>query len=357
MTRSLRTLISLVAGLTAFALAARRVRPIDQHAYAALKPQASSPAARSRSLGREAKNPEQIPALGWWEILKRTATKFSDNDLMGEAAAVTFFALLSVFPAITAIVSIYGLFADPSTIQGHLDMAGGIVPSGGMDIVREQIKHLTQSPASGLSAGAVIGVVAALWSANQGTKAMFNALNDVYGEHESRSFVRKTATSLAFTMGGIALLLLMLGAIVLLPLIFNAIGLSSTFDLAAKILRWPFIFAALIFGLALLFRFGPSRNAEKWRWVTWGATIAALMWIALSLGFSWYVEQFGNYNKTYGSLGAIIGFMTWIWLSSTALLLGAQVNAEMETQTMRDTTTGAPKPIGLRGAAAANRVS
>ena len=307
--------------------------------------------------GQTAAVPEEIPPRGWLDIAKRTAKQFSENELMSEAASITFFALLSLFPAIAAIVSIYGLFADPSTIQSHLDSAAGFVPSGGLEIIRDQVKRLTQSPASGLSFGAAFGILAALWSANQGSKAMLSALNDVYGEREGRGFIRLTATSLAFTGGGILALLAGIGLLLVLPLVFNALGLAGALDLVIRIARWPVLLIGLMLGLSILYRFGPSRHRAKWRWVTWGGAIGAIGWIALSYGFSWYVTHFGSYNKTYGSLGAIIGFMTWIWLSSTILLLGAQFNAEMETQTARDTTVGGSKPPGLRGAAAANRVA
>jgi membrane protein len=302
--------------------------------------------------GQSARSPVEIPPRGWWEIGTRTARKFADNELMSEAASVTFFALLSLFPAITAIVSIYGLFNDPATIQGHLDAVAGFVPSGGMEIINDQVRRLTQTPTSGLSLAAIGGVLAALWSANQGSKAMLSALNDVYGAEETRSFTRRTATSLAFTAGGILGLLIAVGGIAALPSLCERIGLDGVLDAVAKIARWPLILLGLIVALSLLYRFGPSRNVAKWRWVTWGGGMAAVLWIAFSAGFSWYVEHFGSYNKTYGSLGAIIGFMTWIWLSSTVVLLGAQVNAEMETQTERDTTARSARAIGDRAAAA-----
>ncbi len=308
-------------------------------------------------LGQGASAPEEIPPAGWWAIAKRTARKFSENELLSEAASVTFFALLSLAPAITAIVSIYGLFADPSTIQSHLDDVAGFVPSGGMQILQDQVKRLTESPAGGLSVGAAVGIGAALWSANQGSKAMLSALNGVYGEKENRGFVKLTATSLAFTVGGVAALLGGLALLLVLPVVFGAIGLAGILDDILKLVRWPVILVGLVAALATLYRFGPSRHRARWRWISWGGVIGAVSWVALSYGFSWYVAHFGNYNKTYGSLGAVIGFMTWIWLSSTVLLLGAQINAEMEAQTARDTTVGSEGPPGTRRAAAADTVA
>jgi membrane protein len=356
MAKQRSSMLAIGAGLLAFAVTLGRQAAAGKNAVEPLRPHGSKLSAQPGA-SRSAEYPQDIAPGGWWEIAKRTAKKFSENELMSEAASVTFFALLSLFPAITAIVSIYGLFNDPSTIQGHLDVAAGFVPSGGMEIIEDQVKRLTQTPAGGLSVAAIGGVLAALWSANQGSKAMLSALNDVYGEQETRSFVRKTATSLAFTLGGILGLLIGVGGIAALPSLFEMVGLNGVVDAVAKVARWPIILLGLIVALSLLYRFGPSRHIAKWRWVTWGGAIAAILWVAFSAGFSWYVEHFGNYNKTYGSLGAIIGFMTWIWLSSTVVLLGAQVNAEMETQTERDTTTGSAKPLGARGAAAADKVS
>ena len=357
-----RSALSWAVSAVAFAYAFRREGLRQRDSLNALKPSGNG-RARDESrksppgFGKGAEAPSEIPPAGWWQVAKRTAKKFSENELLSEAASVTFYALLSLFPAITAIVSIYGLFTDRSTIEGQLENVSAFVPSGGMDIIREQIHRLTQSPASGLGIGAMVGLLTALWSANAGTKAMFSALNDVYGEREDRGFVKVTALSLAFTLGGVALILVGIGMIALLPVVFSAIGLGNVLDVVARLARWPLIVVIMISALAMLYRFGPSRRLAKWRWVSWGGAIGAVSWIGLSIGFSWYVTHFGSYNKTYGSLGAIIGFMTWIWLSTTVLLLGAQINAELETQTEKDSTVGSEKPLGSRGAASANTVA
>ncbi len=260
-------------------------------------------------------------------------------------------------PAITALVSLFGLVADPKTIGNQLDALSGVIPSGGMEILSEQVHRLVASPSSGLGIGLVVGLATALWSSNAATKAMFSSLNDVYGEEETRSFLRLTGVTLAFTIGGILTMILGLGLVVVLPVIFKAMGLDTTFSTVVTYARVPVMLALIIVALALMFRYGPSRQPPRWRWVTWGGVFGAVAWVAVSVGFSWYVAHFGSYNKTYGSLGAIVGFMTWIWISTTVLLLGAQLNAEMEVQTRRDTTTGAPQPLGRRGADAADTVA
>ena len=335
-----------------------RGKPTDVRSANVKSAKATLPKPNDAHPGLKAGAPEEIPLRGWWQIARRVVQKFSENELLSEAASVTFFALLAMVPAITAVVSIYGLFADRSTIEERLNAASGFVPSGGMDIIRDQVHRLTQSPAGGLSAGAAVGLLAALWSANQGSKAMFSALNAVYGERESRGFIRLTLTSLTFTLGTILVLLVAISAIVVVPLAFSFIGLGgSDADTIARVGRWPATIALLIIALSLLYRFGPSRRPARWRWVTWGGAAAAIAWVALSAGFSWYVSNFGSYNKTYGSLGAIIGFMTWIWLSATVLLAGGQLNAEMEAQTGLDSTVGGDMPAGTRKAQAADTVA
>lgn len=187
-------------------------------------------------------------------------------------------------------------------------------------------------------------------------KSIFDTLNIVYSEREKRSFITLNAISLAFTTAGIAFVLIALGAMVALPPALNHFGLSEVTELIAKVARWPALFVAVSLALALIYRFGPSREKPKWRWITWGSALAALMWLVASILFSWYTQNFGSYNKTYGSLGAVIGFMTWIWLSAIVILIGAELDAEMEHQTVRDTTEGAPEPMGARRAAMADTV-
>jgi membrane protein len=181
-------------------------------------------------------------------------------------------------------------------------------------------------------------------------KALFDTLNIVYGEEEKRGFVRLNAISLGFTLGGVAFILAALGSIVVVPVLLQYVGLSNAGDLLLRIGRWPAMYLVLTLALAVIYRYGPNRETAQWRWITWGSAIAALLWIAVSGLFSWYAASFGKFNETYGSLGAVIGFMTWLWLSAIVVLLGAEIDAEMEHQTTDDTTSGSPRPIGSRGA-------
>jgi len=203
---------------------------------------------------------------------------------------------------------------------------------------------------STLGVAFIVGLLVSLWSANAGVKSLFDGLNIVHGEDEKRCFIKLNMVSLAFTLATILFALLSLAAIVVVPLIINFFGLAEVSNLIMRIARWPILLVLVAFALAVLYRYGPDRAKAQWRWITWGSAFAAVVWLAASILFSWYAANFGSYNKTYGSLGAIIGFMVWIWLSVIVILIGAGIDAEMGHQTARDTTTGAPKPMGGRGA-------
>jgi membrane protein len=305
--------------------------------------------------GRHADRPDKIPARGWKDILVRTYHAMGENRITLVSAGVTFFTLLAIFPAVAALVSIYGLVADPATIAEQLNSLQGILPQGALDIIGDQIKHLNEKGSTTLGFSLVLGIVLSIWSANGGVKHVFDALNLVYNERESRNFVVLNLVSLGFTAGAVLFLVLALAAVVALPVILGAVGLGDGGWWLA-LLRWPILVVVMLFALAVLYRYGPSRDAPRWRWATPGSAVAALLWLCGSLLFSWYVANFGKYNQTYGSLGAAIGFMTWIWLSTTIILLGAQLNAEMEHQTAQDTTVGEPQPLGARRARMADTV-
>jgi membrane protein len=305
--------------------------------------------------GRQADTPTEIPAMGWKDIGMRVFHDVSENRLVSVAAGVTFYVLLALFPAVAALVSIYGLIAEPATINEHLASLQGVLPQGALDIIGEQVKRITEKGDTTLGITFFTGIALSLWSANGGMKAVFDALNVVYEEKEKRSFIWLNLRSLAFTAGALLFVVFALGAIVVLPVVFQFIGISET-AWYISLLRWPALLLVVLGGLALLYRYGPSRDAPRWRWVTPGSAIAAILWLAASLGFSYYVSNFGSYNETYGSLGAVIGFMTWIWLSTIIVLVGAEINAEMEHQTAQDTTVGQKRPLGTRDARMADTV-
>src|SRR5262245_32869143 len=280
--------------------------------------------------GRRASAPTEIPAKGWKDVALRIYNGISEDRILALAAGVTFYVLLALFPGIAGLIALYGLYADAGTISQHLDTLAGVLPEGGLQIIREQIERLAAQPPQRLGFATIVGLGVSLWSANGGMKAMFDALNVVYHEKERRSFIRLNAISLAFTLGAMAFILVALAAMTVLPAVLGYLGLSRVTEFLLRIGRWPVLLLVVSFAIALIYRFGPSRDQPKWRWVTPGSVFAALAWLCLSLLFSWYTENFGSYNETYGSLGAIIGFMTWLWLSSIVILLGAKLNAETE---------------------------
>lgn len=318
------------------------------------RPASQAPDGQGR--GRSAHTPSDMPAWGWRDILMRTYTEFSDDRLMLVAAGLTFYVLLAIFPALSALVSIYGLFADPATVAEHLDTLEGIVPAGGMDILGETMTRLASQGTTTLGFGLLFGLGIALWSANSGMKSFFDALNIVYEEEEKRSFVRLTLVTLGFTLSLIVFLILALGAVIVLPIVLDFLRLGGLEEWLL-LLRWPVLLVLVSLGISIIFRYGPSRETARWRWVSWGSALAAVLWIVVSLLFSWYAENFGSYDETYGSLGAAVGFMTWIWVSSMVILLGAELNAELEHQTGVDTTTPPERPSGERGARMADRTA
>jgi membrane protein len=306
--------------------------------------------------GREAITPTAIPARGWKDILWRVFWSIPDDRILSTSGGVAFFALLAVFPAIATVVSLYGLFADTGTIRGHLSLLTGILPSGVLELIGEQITLIITQDSDALSLAFVVGFLVALWSANSGVAALFDALNVVYGEKEKRSLLRFYATSFLFTLGMISVVMAAISAVVVAPIIFSFMGFVTPAEQFLAVLRWPVLLVVVCAWLAMIYRYGPSREDAKWRWVTWGSVMAAGLWLGASMLFSWYVANFDSYNKTYGSLGAGVGFMIWIWLSVVIVLLGAELNAEMEHQTANDSTEGPSKPLGSRGANMADHV-
>ena len=282
--------------------------------------------------GHDAPAPWDIPGMGWQDILWRTYAKINKNRLLLVAAGVVFYSLLALFPAIAAFVSLYGLFADPSTIDSQVSALSTVLPGGAVDIVHEELKRLTAHRSSSLSLGLIVGTLVALWSANAGTKAIMDALNVAYGVEEKRSFFRLTLVSLLYTLLAVASLMAAFGAVVVVPIILGQLGLGAVASTLVSILRWPILIALVVIGLAAVYRYLPCRPEPQWRWITPGSAFAALAWLISSLLFSWYIANFGNYNATYGSLGAAIGMMTWMWISMIVILVGAQLNAEIEQQ-------------------------
>lgn len=303
--------------------------------------------------GRLAGSAFDIPVLGWRDILWRTGQEIGQDRLPMVAGSVTYYTLLAIFPAVGAFVSLYGLFADVTAVREQLIALSAVIPPEAVRLIGEQMMRLANGETAGLSVAFVVSLLLSLWSANAGMKALFDGLNIAYDEAEKRSFVARTALTYGFTAALILFLSVISGLLVAAPMGLERAGLGGAGMMAV---RWPVVFLVAAAAFAVLYRFGPSRALARWRWVAPGALFAAVLWMGGSAGFSWYLNNVAGLDATYGSLGAVVGFMLWVWLSVMVVLTGAELNSEIEHQTARDSTTGPPQPMGERGAVMADTV-
>ena len=300
--------------------------------------------------GRWADSPSEIPKRGWRDVLLRVKEQIGEDNVSLTAAGVAYGWLLAIFPLFGSLMAIYGLIADPVQVQEQVEGLFGLLSSEVVDTLHDQLTKLTQKSGAALGFGALFGILFSLWSANSGTKAMITALNIVYGEKEKRSFFKLNVVSLTLTVGMVLTVVIALLLMVVLPVSFRVFGMEESTKTALNILRWPALAVGFMFGLAVLYRYAPSREKPQWRWVSWGSVLATVLWIIASAAFAIYVGNFGNYDETYGSIGAVIILMMWFYITAFIILLGAELNAELEHQTVKDSTTDAPLPMGLRGA-------
>lgn len=296
------------------------------------------PRARERRPG--APTPGEVAPRGWWGIVRHTAAGVARYHLLDEAGGVAFFALLALVPSLAALVSLHGLFADPAAVAKHLAALAVVAPDDGVRIVGDYARRLAANDRGTLGLGAAGGVAAALWSMNRAVRVLTRGLNRVYGGHEPRGLLARTARTLALTLGCVSFTLLAMGAVVVLPFALRLLGFGGAVDFLLRVLRWPLLLGAVTAFLACLYRYGPYRPKPRWRWVSWGGSFAALAWLLGSAAFSWYVGDLGGGDKTYGALGAVIGFMTWLWLSAAAVLVGAALNAGLEWNAGLERETG-----------------
>ncbi len=301
--------------------------------------------------------PGHIPWRGWRQVLRRTLRELSSDRVSLSASGCAFWATLSLFPAISMVVSLYGLVFDPQTVEPQLENIRHLLPGPAYDLIAERVRTLVSHGTATLGASLVISTAFALWSASTGTKSLLSALNVAYEEHESRSFLRFQAIGLLMTLGGILGGILGLASLVLLPAVISFVGISAHVKGVLRSGSFVVLMLFVMTSLSLLYRFGPSRRVAQWRWVTPGSLVAATLWLVASLLFSFYVQHLATYDATYGPLGAVAGIMMWFWMTAYVVLLGAELNAELELQTAEDTTEGGPRPIGERGAFVADHVA
>jgi membrane protein len=304
--------------------------------------------------GREAERPSEIPPRGWFAVLKRVKAEVKDDNVALLAAGVAFYAMLAIFPAIIALVTVYGMVADPNQVESQVGEFAKSLPSGADQLLTQQLQNVASAGRRSLSIGLVVSLLAVLWSASSGVQGLVKGLNVVYDERETRGFFKLRALSLLLTLGAIVVAVVALALITVFPAVIDNLGLGRAGELAASIARWVVLALLVLVALAVLYRFAPDRANPRWRWVTPGAVVALVLWLLGSIGFSWYVDNFGKYNQTYGALAAVIILLLWLFLSAFAVLLGAEFDAESERQTARDTTTGPERPLGQRDAEVAD---
>jgi membrane protein len=306
--------------------------------------------------GRDAESPKEIPASGWKDTLMRVKDEVKHDRVSMVSAAMAYYALFAFVPALTSVVLIYAWVSDPAEISNHLSKLAQFLPAELMETMNSQLGALASKASSKLGAGAIFSLLVSIWSASKGSKAFIEATNIIYEEEDRRGFFKLNGLALGMTALGAVLSIIAMGVIVGIPAITSLFNLGDTIEVVATICSWLVLLAIFAFFLSFAYRYGPDRDHAKWKWVSWGAVIASVLWAIVSALFSWYAKEFGNFNKTYGSLGAIIVLMTWFYLTSFVVLLGAEINAELEHQTKKDTTKGPEKPMGQRGATMADTV-
>lgn len=303
--------------------------------------------------GRAALSPRRIPWKGWIDIAWRVGQSFFGDRVMFVAGGVTFFTLLSLFPALAAFVSLYGLFADVTTAVKHFQQLSLVLPDTAVSFVGGELMRLAARAPGGLGLTFVGSLLFSIWSANGSVRTLVYGLNVAYHETEKRNLLTYSLLTLAFTVGGLIFVMALTALIVAAPIAMAFLGLSEVWA-RLEWIRWPALLGAYWLMLSVLYRYGPCRSRARWRWLTPGGLFATVGSVAASALFSFWLSRIANFDATYGSLGAVMGFMLWTWISVIVILIGAELNAEVEHQTAVDSTTGAPAPMGKRGAIVAD---
>jgi membrane protein len=307
--------------------------------------------------GHKAEKPSQIPKKGWKDIALRVKDQLTKDHVSILSAGIAFYFFLAIFPALAAALSIYGLIMEPAEVEQQIGQLANVLPEQAHQMISNILEKQFEKSQSSLGWRLVVSILISLWSANKGTKAVFQGVNITYDEIDERGFFKLTALTLLFTIGGIIIGLIAIAMVVAFPAIIDKIGLPSTLETIIQLLRWPILALIVMFALAGVYKVAPCRKSPEFKWTSWGAIIATVLWLAGSLLFSLYVNNFGSFDEIYGSFAAVIILMLWFFLTGFIILLGAEINSEMEHQTSRDTTTGEDKPMGQRGGYHADHVA
>ena len=312
--------------------------------------------AREPGRGRDAERPQDIPGRGWRDVAVRVFRELGRDNVGLVAAGIALYSLLAVFPGIAALVSLYALFASPGDVVRHVGSLAGLLPPAASDVITSLLMTLSRSAGGAVEFGAIAGILIALWGARRAMAALMTAMNIVYDERETRGIFRKALVSMALTLYAIIAGIVVVALGVIAPIVIEVLPLGSWANSVLDVLRWVVLWSFAVITLGVVYRFAPDREHARWRWVTWGSAFAATLWLVASLLFTMYVANFGKYTETYGALGGVVILLLWFWLSGVVAIVGAEINAEMEHQTARDTTTGPYQPLGRRDAYVADTV-
>jgi membrane protein len=306
--------------------------------------------------GIQAEKPTEIPWRGWKQILKRAWAENKADNMPIIAGGVAFFGFLSIFPALIALLSLYGLVATPETVARQVESLSEQLPESAAQIITEQLNAIVANSGSALTFGLIVSILAALWSASGGVGNLITAVNLAYDEVEARNFVKLKLMSLGLVLGSIVFVVITFGLVAVVPAVLDALPLGVVGTILAQVVRWVLLLAVFAGALAVLYRVAPDRDAPRFSWVSLGAVVVTVVWALVSVGFSLYVDNFGSYDKTYGAIAGVIVLMLWLYLTCYLVLLGAEINAEAEHQTAHDTTEGEPRPMGDRDAKMADEL-
>jgi membrane protein len=304
--------------------------------------------------GIHAEKPTQIPWRGWKQIVKRAWAEHKADNMPIIGGGVAFFGFLAIFPGLIALISIYGLVASPETVTQEIEDLSTQLPDEAAQLIGEQLTSIAANSGRALTVGLVVSILAALWSASGGVGNLVTAVNIAYDEVETRNFLKLRALSLGLTLGAVAFVIVAFGLLAVVPVVLDALPLGIVGTILAHVVRWTLLLAMFAGSLAVVYRAAPDRDAPRFRWVSLGAVVATVLWALVSVGFSLYVDNFGSYDKTYGTIAGVIVLMLWLYLTCYLVLLGAEINSEAEHQTAQDTTKGEPEPMGSRDATMAD---
>ena len=306
--------------------------------------------------GREARSPREIPWTGWKDVLYRVKDEVANDHVSLVAAGVAFYSLLAIFPAITALLGIAGLLLEPSDVTAQIESVAAVLPERAAQIIIDQATAVAGSQTGGLSLTVIVGILLALYSASKGVSSLVEGMNVAYDEEDSRGFIKRTALVLALTLFLMIGVIVALGAVLVLPALLAVVQLGPVVEVLIGLVRWVVLLIGATLAIAVLYRYGPNRRAADWRWLMPGAALACILWLIASIGFSYYAENFGSYQETFGTLAGVIVLLMWLWISAYVVLAGAELNSEAEAQTRVDTTVGKDMPMGARGAVKADNL-